>query len=337
VAAIQQLVAAAATAWDERLYKTAENRYTCALRACEEVGVPSVHQAMVYMNRAVCRLRIPGREQQMAVKDAERARRMAGHSERAYYNLALTLIKAGDSRIQPDFTWSPPPKNVYGRRARSPRGFGETRRCFADTGRGFVGTGRQFWVETPHTLRPTTVRPTTSGGTIRWGGQQFLPGPLQLSTARAEGGSEQRGEAELGTGAGTARLPPISTPRAGEDNSLAERKWLEDSVKKHEAAVREEYAERKMAEAVAFSSKFAPSRDTGGQYSLSLDLEEEAGDAFLRSQTPDYSDMLTPPVIREKNIKELVRAVYFTVNQLVNLMLCARALHSRHEHAIRAG
>eukprot|EP01049_Picozoa_sp_SAG25_P019122 SAG25_NODE_5850_length_614_cov_1.192233_1_plen_80_part_01 len=50
----------------------------------------------------------------MAVKDAERARRMAGHSERAYYNLALTLIKAGDSRIQPDFTWSPPPKNVYG-------------------------------------------------------------------------------------------------------------------------------------------------------------------------------------------------------------------------------
>eukprot|EP01047_Picozoa_sp_COSAG01_P080132 COSAG01_NODE_15456_length_1336_cov_1.323363_2_plen_284_part_01 len=74
-----QLTQAGMEEWQARKYSRAARCYTEAIAACEAEGVPATQQAMLYVNRAACRLRLMGeRPRALALRDAERARRLAG-------------------------------------------------------------------------------------------------------------------------------------------------------------------------------------------------------------------------------------------------------------------
>jgi hypothetical protein len=89
-----QLTQAGMEEWQARKYSRAARCYTEAIAACEAEGVPATQQAMLYVNRAACRLRLMGeRPRALALRDAERARRLAAGSQKAHYTLALSLVR----------------------------------------------------------------------------------------------------------------------------------------------------------------------------------------------------------------------------------------------------
>jgi hypothetical protein len=96
----------AAKAWLAADYSEAAQHYTRALAACDAAGLPLEERAIVYVNRAACRLQIGGKRQhQLAVRDAELGLRVAGADDKHFYETALSHIRAGDTVVQPHLKW----------------------------------------------------------------------------------------------------------------------------------------------------------------------------------------------------------------------------------------
>ena len=105
-------------AFAKRHYKRAAALYSSTLERCEAEGVSSAQRALIYCNRAVCHLRAPGTQSYTeAVRDAERARHLASQETKAHFDLALSLVKERDDRLNVDFSWLPGAQRRHARRA----------------------------------------------------------------------------------------------------------------------------------------------------------------------------------------------------------------------------
>ena len=115
---LRALHSRARKAFAKRHYKRAAALYSSTLERCEAEGVSSAQRALIYCNRAVCHLRAPGTQSYTAaVRDAERARHMASQDHKAHFDLALSLVKERDDRLNVDFSWLPGAQRRHTRRA----------------------------------------------------------------------------------------------------------------------------------------------------------------------------------------------------------------------------
>ena len=108
LAPLGSLSGEARVAYRRRDYRAAAVTYGRLIQACARSDVAPADVAFAYYNRACCRVKLPSRAAlAAAVDDAELARRLAAPVDKAYFTLAVGLVKAKDPRLRPDFEWVP--------------------------------------------------------------------------------------------------------------------------------------------------------------------------------------------------------------------------------------